>query len=156
MATTTNTTPTDLEFIGHVINDKISEQPKGKKVANTLTALFGAVISIAATALTLPVSLPDWVYLVIIAVTTLGTALGVKTTKNGFSDSQVQKLRDWQAEYIDQRHIHDDTVDAVTGTDEGDGAGRHRSNGAIDASKVNAEALTDMVERWRKNLGGVV
>lgn len=156
MATTPNTTPTDLEFIGHIINDKISEQPKGKKVANTLTALFGAIISIAAAALALPIDLPDWAYLIIVAVTTLGTALGVKTTKNGFSDSQVQKLRDWQAEYIEQRHIHDDTVSAATDSDENDGQGQHRLDVTVDASKINAEDLTDMVERWRKNLGGIV
>lgn len=156
MATTPNTTPTDLEFIGHIINDKIGEQPKGKKVANTLTALFGAIISIAAAALALPIDLPDWAYLIIVAVTTLGTALGVKTTKNGFSDSQVQKLRDWQAEYIDQRHIHDDTVDAVTESDDDERGGQHSLDVTVDASKVNAKALTDMVERWRKNLGGIV
>lgn len=155
MATTPSTTPTDLEFIGHIINDKISEQPKGKRVANTLTALFGALISIAAAALALPIDLPDWAYVIIVAVTTLGTALGVKTTKNGFSDSQVQKLRDWQAEYIDQRHIHNDTVDAVTESD-GERGGQHSLDTTVDASKVNAKDLTDMVERWRKNLGGIV
>lgn len=145
MATTPNSTPTDLEFIGHIINDKLNEQPKGRTVANTISAIIGAVVSIAAVALSMPIDLPDWAYLIIVAVTTLGTALGVKQTKNGFSESQKRKLADWQAEYIDARHTHDDTVDAPDPAPEPEYVGQHRARDTVTDA---ARDLTDRVDRY--------
>lgn len=144
MAITPNTTPTDLEFIGHIVNDKLEEQPWGKKVANTLTALVGAVVSIAAGAMSMGLSLPDWAMMTVIAVTTLGTALGVRTTKNGFSDSQIEKIRTWQADYIDARHTHDEDATAATDTGDQEQEGRHR----LPALPLDASGLTAMVERF--------
>lgn len=147
MATTPNSTPTDLEFIGHIINDKLSEQPKGRTVANTISAVIGAVVSIAAVALSMPIDLPDWAYLIIVAVTTLGTALGVKQTKNGFSESQKRKLADWQAEYIDARHTHEDQDDDTDDSDDQEPAyvGQHRLRDTVNDA---ARDLTDWVDRF--------
>lgn len=144
MATTPGTTPTDLEFIGHIINDKLNEQPKGRTVANTISAVVGAVVSIAAVALSMPIDLPDWAYLIIVAVTTLGTALGVKQTKNGFSESQRKKLQEWQAEYIDARHTHDDTVDEPEDL-EPEYVGQHRLRDTVNDA---ARELNDWVDRF--------
>lgn len=94
----------DLEFMGYVLNEKIPEEGPARKIANTLAAFIGSLVSIAAVALTLPIEIPDWGYLIIVGITTLGTALGVRTTKNGFSPSQVEKIETWMAEYIDKNH----------------------------------------------------
>lgn len=151
MATTPQSTPTDLEFIGHIINDKLEAQPWGRKVANTVTALVGAVVTIAAGAMSMGINLPDWAMLTVICVTTLGTVLGVRETKNGFSDSQIEKLQQWQADYIDARHAHDEAAvtaaEAFTGqrtqetTEE---AGRH----ALPSPSMDAAGLSEMVRRF--------
>lgn len=144
MATTPNTAPTDLEFIGHIVNDKLEDQPWGKKVSNTITALVGAVVSIAAGAMSMGLSLPDWAMMAVIAVTTLGTALGVRTTKNGFSDSQIEKIRTWQADYIDARHTHDEDATPVTATGDQEQEGRHR----LPVPSLDAAGLSAMIERF--------
>lgn len=124
----------DLEFLGTVLQQKIPEEEgPAKKIANTITALVGALISIAAAALTLPIDLPDWSYLAIIAVTTLGTALGVRTTKNGFSESQIRKLRRWQSEWIDQNHDLPADVEDVNVEEAG---GHHRAEGSVPAREI--------------------
>ena len=124
----------DLEFLGNVLQQKIpKEEGPAKKIANTITALVGALISIAAAALTLPIDLPDWSYLAIIAVTTLGTALGVRTTKNGFSDSQIKKLERWQSEWVDENHDLPADVEDATIEDSG---GSHRVNGGTPAQEI--------------------
>lgn len=123
----------DLEFLGNVLQQKIpKEEGPAKKIANTITALVGALISIAAAALTLPIDLPDWSYLAIIAVTTLGTALGVRTTKNGFSDSQIKKLERWMAEYVDENHDLPADVEDVHIEE----SGSHRSEGSVPAREI--------------------
>lgn len=94
----------DLEFMGYVLNEKIPEEGPARKIANSIAAFIGSLVSIAAVALTLPIEIPDWGYLIIVGITTLGTALGVRTTKNGFSPSQVEKIETWMAEYIDKNH----------------------------------------------------
>lgn len=170
MATTPNTTPTDLEFIGHIINDKMEEQPWSKKVANTITAIVGAVVSIAGIVLSMGLSLPDWAMLVVVVVTTLGTALGVRSTKNGFSDSQIAKLQAWQADYISARHTHDETVnpapdtespavtsgeggDALESTDITSWGGRHTLNPAVLGKNLDASGLSDLIARFNRNRG---
>lgn len=94
----------DLEFMGYVLNEKIPEEGPARKVANTVAAFIGSLVSIAAVALTLPIEIPDWGYLIIVGITTLGTALGVRTTKNGFSPSQVERIEAWQSEWVDKHH----------------------------------------------------
>lgn len=156
MATTPNTTPTDLEFIGHIINDRLDAQPWGRKVANTLTAFVGAVVSIAAGAMSMGVDLPNWAMLTVIAITTLGTALGVRSTKNGFSDSQVEKLQQWQAEYIDDRHNHgeqDGTSNAAAPeatTSSTEVVGRHR----LQIPGLDAAGLSRMVDEFIRSRRG--
>lgn len=127
----------DLEFIGYLINKKAEEQPKTKKLANTVTAALGSLVSIAAMVLTLPIQIPDWGYIIIVAITTLGTTLGVSVTKNGFSPSQIEKLKKWQAEYIDAHHnLPADTEEVVI-----EESGEHFG----DDNRVTVDALLDRV-----------
>lgn len=127
----------DLEFIGYLINKKADEQPKTKKLANTVTAALGSLVSIAAMVLTLPIEIPDWGYIIIVAITTLGTTLGVSVTKNGFSPSQIEKLKKWQAEYIDaHHHLPADTEEVII----------EESNEHFDDdNRITVDALIDRV-----------
>lgn len=127
----------DLEFIGYLINKKADEQPKTKKLANTVTAALGSLVSIAAMVLALPIEIPDWGYIIIVAITTLGTTLGVSVTKNGFSPSQIEKLKKWQAEYIDaHHHLPADTEEVII----------EESNEHFDDdNRITVDALIDRV-----------
>lgn len=127
----------DLEFIGYLINKKAEEQPKTKKLANTVTAALGSLVSIAAMVLTLPIQIPDWGYIIIVAITTLGTTFGVSVTKNGFSPSQIEKLKKWQAEYIDaHHHLPADTEEVII-----EESGEHFD----DDNRITVDALIDRV-----------
>ncbi|MGV0870012.1 hypothetical protein [Corynebacterium kalidii] len=143
MATTPRTTPTDLEFIGHIIRDKLDDQPWYKKIANTLTAVAGAIATILGAALSYGLDVPDGVMLGVVIFLSLCTALGVRGTRNGFSESQRRKLQQWQAEYIDARHTHDDTVD--TPDPEPEYVGQHRARDTVTDA---ARELTDWVDRF--------
>lgn len=105
----------DLQFIGRVIDTKIDEQSRFRKFSNTVTALVGALVTIASQALLLPFGLPDSVMWLVLVITMLGTVFGVNNTKNGFSPSQVEKMRKWQAEYIDRQHEATSHAVPVTG-----------------------------------------
>ena len=85
----TNAYATDLEFIGDIIQTKLNEQPGRRKYANTVTTAIGTAITVISQVLLLPLDLPDWVMWAALALTSLGTVLGVNKTKNGFSDSQI-------------------------------------------------------------------
>lgn len=107
----------DLEFINDLIAHKLDKQPAAKKFANTVTTAIGTAITILSQIMLAPLELPDWVMWVALALTTLGTLLGVSNTKNGFSDSQITKLRQWQAEYLDKHHNLHDAADQATNDD---------------------------------------
>ena len=126
-----------LEFLGYLINETLQEQDKTKRFANTITTALGSLVSIAAMVLTLPIQIPDWGYIIIVAITTLGTTFGVSVTKNGFSPSQIEKLKKWQAEYIDaHHHLPADTEEAVI-----DESGEHFD----DDNRITVDALLDRV-----------
>ncbi|MGP9723649.1 hypothetical protein ACT3SZ_06500 [Corynebacterium sp. AOP40-9SA-29] len=146
MATTPNSTPTDLEFIGHIVRDKLGEQKWYQKIANTLTAIVGAIATILGAALSYGLNVPDGVMLTVVVFLSLCTALGVRGTRNGFSESQRKKLQQWQAEYIDARHTHDDTVEADQDDDSDDQeqtyVGQHR------VITTAAQELTNRVDAY--------
>ena len=137
----TNAYATDLEFIGDIIQTKLNEQPGRRKYANTVTT---AVIS---QVLLLPLDLPDWVMWAALALTSLGTVLGVNKTKNGFSDSQIEKLRQWQSQYIDRQHnlAH---VNPDTGITHAAPVGVPRHAAAELSSTMTAEDLGRMVDQF--------
>lgn len=150
MATTPGTTPTDLEFIGHIINDKLGEQKWYQKVANTLTAVIGALVTVAGYILSLGLDLPDWALVTVVSITSFGTAVGVRATRNGFSESQRRKLDEMKAEYIDARHTHDDTVDSPE-VSEPEYVGQHRLRDTVNDA---ARDLTDWVDRFNADRRG--
>lgn len=154
MAYSPDLPPNDLEFIGHIVRDKLQDQPWYKKMANTLSAATGALISIATMVVAVGVDLPDEALIGLVALTAGGTALGVRGTKNGFSESQRKKLTQWQAEYIDARHSHDEIVTpAPTTKVQGQDATRPSYQGRHRLPVDPAAELTDMVERFRTRRG---
>lgn len=154
MAYSPDLPPNDLEFIGHIVRDKLDEQPWYKKTANTISAATGALVSVATMVVAVGIDLPDAALIGLVALTAGGTAMGVRGTKNGFSESQRRKLTQWQAEYIDARHSHDEIATPAPSTKvQGQEAtpqpyqGRHRL--PIDP----AADLTRMVESYRRGAG---
>lgn len=134
--------PGDLEFIGYLIQNKLNEQSGTKKISNTITSLVGALVSIAAVVVAMPIQLPNWAYIVIVTVTTLATTLGVKLTPNGFSDSQVKKLNEWKAEYIDQVHSYT-SINNSTGLAHAAPVESGEAN-----NPLTAEALEGLVKKY--------
>nr|DAK22701.1 MAG TPA: hypothetical protein [Caudoviricetes sp.] len=143
----TNTYATDLEFIGDIIQTKLNEQPARRKYANTVTTAIGTAITVISQVLLLPLDLPDWVMWAALALTSLGTVLGVNKTKNGFSDSQIEKLRQWQSQYIDRQHnlAH---VNQNTGITHAAPVGAPRHAAAELSSTMTAEDLGRMVDQF--------
>lgn len=91
-----------IDTAGAYIRKKAMEQSWFKKNANTVTAVLGLL----ATLLTWLASQPfaaseNWQKVILIAGFVL-TILGVKKTPNGWSDSQIQKLADAEAHFIDK------------------------------------------------------
>lgn len=94
----------ELAFLGKVIREKMEGSPKTRKFANTVTVAIGVAVTAAGQALALPLDLPQWAMWIILAVTLIGTLFGVSVTQNGWSPSQIKKLEQWMAEYIDENH----------------------------------------------------
>ena len=142
-----NSYATDLEFIGDIIQTKLSEQPGHKKIANTITTAVGAAITVVSQVLLMPLDLPDWVMWAALALTSLGTVLGVNKTKNGFSESQIEKLRQWQSEYIDRQHnlAHANPHTGIPHAAPADGP---RHSAAELSSTMTAKDLGRMVDQF--------
>lgn len=145
----------ELDFIGEVLADKLSDQPKYKKISNTITASVGALLTVVSQVLLLPLDLPDWVMWSALGLTSLATVLGVNKTKNGFSDSQVEKLRQWQAEYVDRQHnLAHARVNESTGLPHAAEVERAHSRDEISlSSTMNAEDLGRMIDRFLDRRG---
>lgn len=89
-----------LDVTGSYINRKFNEQTWFQENANFVTTFGGFLATVVAWAATQPFATsPGWQMVILIAGFLL-TALGVKSTKNGFSKSQVEKINRAQAEYI--------------------------------------------------------
>lgn len=89
-----------LDVTGSYINRKFNEQTWFQENANFVTTFGGFLATVVAWAATQPFAAsPGWQMVILIAGFLL-TALGVKSTKNGFSKSQVEKINRAQAEYI--------------------------------------------------------
>lgn len=89
-----------LDLTGAVIHQYVAEQSWFKKNANTVTTAAGFVATVVAWLASQPFAAsPGW-QMGILIVGFLATVLGVKTTKNGFSESQLDKINAAQAQFI--------------------------------------------------------
>lgn len=84
--------------IDQVLERVLEKQPKMREKANTVTALIGAVVTAVLTGIAYLVeagtAMPEWTIALVSVLGLVGTVLGVNRTKNGFTQSQVQALRD--------------------------------------------------------------
>lgn len=148
---------TDLGVIGEIVPAKYQAQPKWKEFSNTVTGIVGALVTIASFVVVIPLELPEWVYVIIVAITSLGTALGISQTKNGLTKSQLKKLEAWKADYIDKQHelhgVKDPTPEEIMALQEGRSPEEEEDTPAEESfGALTANDLRDMVERARRTI----
>lgn len=94
-----------LDVTGAYINRKFNEQSWYQENANTITTIVGFLATVLAWAAAQPFALdPRWE----IGITLAGfllTVFGVKNTRNGFSKSQVAKIGQAQADFVDTQKL---------------------------------------------------
>lgn len=94
-----------LDVTGAYINRKFNEQKWYQENSNTVTTFVGFLATVLAWAAAQPFALdPRWE----IGITFAGfvlTIFGVKTTRNGFSKSQIAKVSQAQADFVDSQNL---------------------------------------------------
>lgn len=90
-----------LDVTGQWIHEQVEAQPWWKTYSNTVTTAVGCAITLAAW-----VASQEWarddarVQAVVLALGFLGTVVGVKSTPNGWSPSQVAQVTNARAAFI--------------------------------------------------------
>ncbi|EME14816.1 hypothetical protein [Rhodococcus triatomae] len=83
------------ELAAEFLREKLEAQPWWRRIANTVTAAFGALVGIAWLAVSLGLDLPAPVMAGVMAVVSLGTVIGVRKTPNGVTERQIAELEDY-------------------------------------------------------------
>lgn len=105
----------DTSATGAALRNIVDNQSWAQKHSNLVTSLVGLAATVAAWAATQPFATEPWVQTLILIVGFVATTAGVGVTPNGFTDSQVRKLRDEQAEIIGSTRL---VVDEFEGTEQ--------------------------------------
>lgn len=90
-----------LDPVGMYIQRKIQEQPWYKKYANTITAVVGFLVTIAAYLGSTPFGVYPAAQSFIVIAGFLATVFGISQTRNGFSNSQIKKINKAAASFVD-------------------------------------------------------
>lgn len=90
--------PADLQLaLAAYAQRKLAEQPWYRKSSNTVTVAIGSVTTLAGSLatyyLTQGTDIPQWLTMVIAVLGTLGTLIGTKNTKNGFTYQGAAQLQ---------------------------------------------------------------
>lgn len=90
--------PADLQLaLAAYSQRKLAEQPWWRKSANTVTTMVGGVTTMAGALvtyyLTQGTEVPQWLTMVVAVLGTLGTIIGTKNTKNGFTYQGAAQLQ---------------------------------------------------------------
>lgn len=94
-----------LDVTGAYINRKFNEQKWYQENANTITTVVGFLATVLAWAAAQPFALdPRWEVGITFAGFVL-TIFGVKKTRNGFSKSQIAKVGQAQADFVDSQNL---------------------------------------------------
>lgn len=89
-----------LDMTGAIIHQYVADQSWFKENANTVTTAAGFAATVVAWLASQPFAAsPGW-QMFILVVGFLATVLGVKSTKNGFSRSQLAKIGSARAQVI--------------------------------------------------------
>lgn len=73
---------------------EMNKQPWWKKYSNTVTAIVAGLVVFAGWITTTGIDLPQWATALIGVVLFIGSVLGIRTTKNGITESVVEKVAD--------------------------------------------------------------
>lgn len=90
-------------FLHALVASKLESQPWYKKYANTVVAVISGIINLVYWVSTLGFDLPHPVVVGIGAILAAGSMLGIKATKNGFTDSLKTGLLSEAEKYISPR-----------------------------------------------------
>jgi len=90
--------PADLQLaLAAYAQRKLAEQSWWKKSSNTVTTAIGGLTTLGGTLVTYyatqGTSVPQWLTIIIAAVGFIGTIIGVKNTKNGFTYQGAAQLQ---------------------------------------------------------------
>lgn len=94
-----------IDVTGAFINKKFQEQSWFKENSNFITSLGGFVATVVAWASTQPFAVDPRVQAAILLVGFILTTLGVKVTPNGISKSQMKKISQANADYVDSQPL---------------------------------------------------
>lgn len=73
---------------------EMNKQPWWKKYSNTVTAIVAGLVVLAGWITTTGIDLPQWASAFVGVVLFVGSVLGIRTTKNGLTESVVEKVAD--------------------------------------------------------------
>lgn len=91
-----------LSLIVQRLLEEMNKQPWWKKYSNTVTAIVSGLIVLAGWITTTGIDLPTWGTVIIGVIMFIGSVLGIRSTKNGITETTVAKvadLRDESARY---------------------------------------------------------
>ncbi|MFC9786423.1 hypothetical protein [Rhodococcus sp. NPDC127528] len=80
------------DLIGDRLRTELDRQPWWRRVANTVTAAVGAIVSVAWMALSVGLDLPDAVMQWVPVGIAVLTVFGIKLTPNGVTQRQIEDL----------------------------------------------------------------
>lgn len=90
----------DTSAAGAALNNLVERQSWFQEHSNFVTTVIGFLATVAAWAATQPFATEPWVQTLILLIGFAATAAGVSTTPNGFTQSQLKKINEEQAEII--------------------------------------------------------
>ena len=90
----------DTSAAGAALNNLVQRQSWFQEHSNFVTTVIGFLATVAAWAATQPFAAEPWVQTLILLVGFAATAAGVSVTPNGFTQSQLKKINEEQAEII--------------------------------------------------------
>lgn len=89
-----------IDTTGEFIHSRVREQSWFQKNSNTVSAVGGFVATVLAWVASQPFAVDPRVQTGVLILGFLLTVFGVKKTPNGWSDSQVRKIRDHHADVV--------------------------------------------------------
>jgi hypothetical protein len=85
----------EIDAFHAVVSNLLSElqnQPLWKKYSNTITAIISGLVVLAGWIVTTDIGLPHWFQIAAGVVMFIGSVLGIKSTKNGLTDSVLTSV----------------------------------------------------------------
>lgn len=94
-----------VDLTGEYIHQRVAEQSWFQKNANTVATSGGFVATVLAWAVSQPFAADPRVQTGVLVVGFLLTVLGVKKTPNGWSDSQLERVKNHRAKVIGETKL---------------------------------------------------